>query len=71
MKKLLIIISTVFLISCSESALRLVGEESVINKIEMVNSPKIDYTYWVVTPHYNFYTNTLYTVGDTLHITKK
>lgn len=56
------------LISCEEAPAKMIPESSIVTQTRKSNHE--GYQYWIVTTNYNFYTNSVYNVGDTIHLCK-
>ena len=72
MKKLLMLLSVLFLVSCNELKYSAPTKASNITECDVVQSvEKMDdglYKFKVTSKEYNFYTDKLFQVGDTLLI---
>jgi hypothetical protein len=59
----------VLCVGCNQTSPKTIKEQSVVEKVSKGTSEP-NMKYWVVTEGYNFFTNTLYNVGDTVRLTK-
>lgn len=66
---LCLLLGFVFVVGCSGSSIRRINEESTV--VGVRESKIKNYKYWVVTNNYNFYTNKLYNIHDTVRLVKQ
>lgn len=64
---LYLVLALVFVGGCNQSSPKTIEEQSIVVKVTKSNKGH-DLKYWVVTDDYNFFTNRVYNIGDTVRL---
>lgn len=64
---LYLVLALVFAGGCNQSAPKNIEEQSIVVKVSK-SSTGHEKKYWVVTDDYNFYTDRIFNVGDTVRL---